>query len=124
MNLVSASFRNFRILKDVDIVFARDAVRNVTVIRAANESGKTTMLVGLQWGLFGDVCLPERGRSFRLHPLDTSMEPGTRVEISVSVDYEVPGKPGPKTYRVVRSAVESVSGKAFTREIQPSNFIC
>jgi DNA sulfur modification protein DndD len=103
-------------LKDVDIVVARDAVRNVTVIRAANESGKTTMLVGLQWGLFGDVCLPEKGRSFRLHPLDTSMEPGTRVEISVSVDYEVPGKPGPKTYRVVRSAVESVSGEAFTRE--------
>ena len=116
MKLISASFRNFRLLKNIDIEFARDPIRNVTVIRAANESGKTTMLMGLQWGLFGDECLPDKGRTYRLHPLDVGIAGGTRVEVTVAVDYEISGKGGTRSYRLIRSAVESVSGETWARE--------
>ena len=102
MKLIRASFENFRLLKDVDIEFSTDPRRNVTVFRAANESGKTTMLTALQWGIFGDVGLPQGGRGYRLHPIDAPTRQGTRIDISVSIDYEVTGKTGPRQYRLIR----------------------
>jgi len=68
MKLIRASFENFRLLKDVDIEFSTDPRRNVTVFSALRtESGKTTMLTALQWGILGClVC--RRGRGYRLHP--------------------------------------------------------
>jgi DNA sulfur modification protein DndD len=116
VKLIRASFRNFRLLKEIDVEFSVDGAKNITVLRAANESGKTTMLMGLQWGLFGDECLPDRGRTFRLHPLDSSTAAGTRVDISVSVDYEVAGRTGVRRYRLIRSAVETVNGQSWARE--------
>lgn len=115
MKLLRASFKNFRLLKEVDIQFSTDAARNITVIRAANESGKTTMLTALQWGLFGDIALPNRGDGYRLHPIDTSTAKGTRVEISVIIDYEISSRAIPKQYRIIRSAVEEVSGENWER---------
>jgi len=116
MKLLRASFQNFRLLKEIDIEFSADADRNITVIRAANESGKTTMLTALQWGLFGDIALPNRGQEYRLHPLDTPTARGTRVEISVTIDYEVNSKQGPKQYRIIRSAIEEVAGETWERQ--------
>lgn len=116
MKLLRASFKNFRLLKEVEIEFSVDADRNITVIRAANESGKTTMLTALQWGLFGDVALPSRGQEYRLHPLDTPTARGTRVEISATIDYEVSNKQGPKQYRIIRSAIEEVAGETWERQ--------
>ena len=72
MKLFRARIENFRLLKEVEFDFATSAERNLTIIRAANESGKTTLLTALQWGLFGDDAPPERGKNFRLSPLDAS----------------------------------------------------
>lgn len=115
MKLLRAHFENFRLLKDVTLVFSTDADRNVTVVRAPNESGKTTALTALQWGLFGDIALPGGGSGYRLHPLDSPTEGGTQVRICVEIEYEVQGKMGARHYRLVRSAIEDIDGDSWKR---------
>ena len=97
MRLLRAYFDGFRLLSNVDIRFSTDSKKNITVIRAANESGKTTMLTALQWGLLGDEILP-KGYSIRRMDVPQNQLASTRVEI----EYEVDERTGPKKYRVVR----------------------
>ena len=108
MKLLRAHIENFRLLRDVTFEFATGATRNVTVIRAANESGKTTLLTALQWGLFGDSALPDFGAGYRLSPLDIPGDSSVAVPISVEIDYEVPTRTGHvQQYRIIRSALET-----------------
>lgn len=108
MKILRAHIENFRLLRKITLKFATAATRNVTVIRAANESGKTTLLTALQWALFGDEALPESGIKYRLSPIDISAEPPIPITISVEVDYEVPTRTGDaQQYRLIRSASEA-----------------
>ena len=108
MKLLHAHIENFRLLRDLSIEFATGATRNVTVIRAANESGKTTLLTALQWGLFGDSALPDSGASYRLSPLDIPGDPATTVPIGIEIDYEVPTRAGNvQQYKIMRAAFET-----------------
>ena len=115
MKLLGAHIENFRLLKGVSFEFSTNSVRNITVIRAANESGKTTLLSALQWGLFGDEALPDRGREFRLSPIDSSSGEKVSVPVSVELDYEVLTRTGSKKYRLIRSATEAVHGGTWER---------
>ncbi len=110
MRLLRARIENFRLLKDIELEFATDSSSNLTVIRAANESGKTTLLTALQWGLFGDDALPQRGRSFRLSPLDLSSSAKASATITVEIDFELPPtRTGDeRKYRLIRSVTENV----------------
>ena len=51
------SFTNFRQLRDICIEFSSDFKKPLTIIRAENRTGKTTMLTALSWALFGDKAL-------------------------------------------------------------------
>lgn len=123
MKLLRASFENFRLLRDLELRFSSDPVRKLTVIRAANESGKTTILNGLQWALYGDTALPGKGEDFRLHPIDWDSSGGRRVPITATVEFEVTTyRRGPsglretrRQYRLVRSAFEEVDDKTSRR---------
>ena len=97
MKLLKARFNGFRLLSGIELEFSTNPKRNITVIRAANESGKTTMLTALQWGLIGDKVLP-RGYSVRRMDISPDQPSETRVEI----DYEIETRTGPERYRVVR----------------------
>ena len=116
MKLRRAHFKNFRLLRDVNFDFSMDADRRLTVIRAANESGKTTLLHGLQWALYGESALPGRGEDFRLHPIDWDSREGTRVSIVATVDFDVTThrrtasgtRKTVRQYRLIRSAFEEV----------------
>ena len=118
MKLLRAEFENFRLLRDLEIEFSSDSDRNLTVIRAANESGKTTILHGLQWALYGDAALPGKGEKFRLHPIDWDGSEGRRVPVSVAVEFELTThrrrsgefREGRRRYRLVRSTFEEVDG--------------
>ena len=120
MKLIRAEFQNFRLLRDLKLEFATDADRNLTVIRAANESGKTTILHALQWALYGDTALPGRGDDFRLHPIDWDVGNGERVPITAMVEYEVTThrrvagrqQETRRRYRLVRSAFEEIDSQA------------
>ena len=119
MKLLRAEFQNFRLLRNLELEFASDPNKNLTVIRAANDSGKTTILHALQWALYGDSALPGKGEGFRLYPIDWDLDEGKRVPITATVEFEmttyrrVSGKMREKRhrYRLVRSAFEEINGK-------------
>ena len=115
MKLLRAHIENFRLLKDVAFEFSTDKERNLTVIRAANESGKTTLLTALQWGLFGDEALPDRGRNFRLSPIDVSSGEKASVTITVEVEYEITTRAGTRKYRLIRFVTEMARGGEWER---------
>lgn len=83
MRLKTASFRNFRLLKSVDLKFSLDLDRPLTVIRAENESGKTSTLDALRWGLFGYEGLNEANK--RVSPLD--WDPGEPCPVEVEIQF-------------------------------------
>jgi len=103
MRLVKARFDGFRLLNGVEIAFSLDPTRNITVIRAANESGKTTMLTALQWCLFGEEALPA-GYS----PQSMDLTTGQLSETVGEVVYEVASKGVTRKYRLIRSLTEQV----------------
>jgi len=118
MKLIRAQFKNFRLLRDLELDFSTD--RTLTVIRAENESGKTTILNGLQWALYGNDALPGKGRDYRLHPIDWDVSAGRRVPISAHVDFEVTKvrqtrnhglSETQERYRIIRTAFETLEGE-------------
>ena len=115
MKLLHVHIENFRLLKDIAFEFSTLGDRNLTVIRAANESGKTTLLSALQWGLFGDEALPNHGTHFRLSPIDISSGETVSVTVSVEVDYEIPLRTGVKKYRLIRFVRETARGATWER---------
>ena len=123
MKLVKAHFENFRLLRDLDLVFGIDPTKKLTVVRAANETGKTTILTALQWALYGDLALPQGGSTFRLHPIDWDIKKSKLVPITVTVEFEVVlynpvskgTKESRKRYRIIRSAFEELSGVEWRR---------
>ena len=76
-------------LRDLELQFSSEPDKKLTVIRAANESGKTTILHALQWALYGDTALPGKGQGFRLHPIDWNASDSRRVPITAKVEFEM-----------------------------------
>ncbi|MAT94185.1 MAG: hypothetical protein CME59_16510 [Halioglobus sp.] len=120
MKLLRAEFQNFRLLRHLELDFSVDAEKNLTVIRAANESGKTTILHALQWALYGDSALPGKGDGFRLHPIDWDASEGKRVPIMATVEFELTAhrriagemRETRRRFRLVRSAFEDVDSQS------------
>jgi DNA sulfur modification protein DndD len=125
MRLLRAHFENFRLLRDLELDFSGDPARKLTVIRAANETGKTTILHALQWCLYGDAALPNKGVDFRLHPIDWDTSASGRVPITATVEFEVTKhnriqgglRESRKKYRIIRSAFEDLEGTSWTRAV-------
>ena len=120
MKLLRAEFQNFRLLRDLELEFSSDPDRKLTVVRAANESGKTTILHGLRWALYGDAALPGKGEGFRLHPIDWDAGDSKRVPITATVEFELTThrrvrgelRETRRRFRLVRSALEDVDSQA------------
>ena len=114
MKLISAKFQNFRLLRDLTLDFSTSADKKLTVIRASNESGKTTILNALQWALYGGDALPGKGRGHRLFPIDMDVPDGQAISISVQVDFETPAselnRVKTSRYRLIRSIEETTEG--------------
>jgi DNA sulfur modification protein DndD len=123
MRLLRAEFHNFRLLRELELKFSSDPERRLTVVRAANATGKTTILTALQWALYGDSALPNKGSEYRLHPIDWDASVNRTVPISVTVDFEVVryNKVGANLrearhrYRIIRSASEEITGDTSRR---------
>ncbi|MFQ5750604.1 MAG: AAA family ATPase, partial [bacterium] len=124
MKFTKAIFKNFRLLRDLELDFSSDTDKRLTVFRAENESGKTTTLVALQWALFGDVALPAKGKEYRLHPIDWDYKSSNRVPIEVMIEFEhtdqVLNPDGnfhefTKRYRLFRTTTEELNGNKFVK---------
>lgn len=87
MKLLKANITNFRLLKDLSLNFSTSPSKPLTVIRAANETGKTTCLNALTWCLYGSKSLPNNG-NYVLYPSDESTSINKKIEISVEIEFE------------------------------------
>ena len=123
MKLIRAEFENFRLLRHLELDFSTEDKKKLSVIRAENETGKTTILNGLQWALYGDDALPGKGQDYRLHPIDWDASDGKRVPISAQVEFEITALRRSskglietrRQYRIIRSANESLKGTEWER---------
>jgi len=114
--LKEAHFTNFRLLRDLRISFSDDSEKKLTVIRAENESGKTTMIRALAWAVFGDEALPAKRNEIRLAPYDTiSSSKETNVEIKVELDFTY----DQTEYKLVRTTRELLSGRGADQTFTP-----
>jgi DNA sulfur modification protein DndD len=83
MQFKSAHITNFKLLEDLEVDFSNDGLRPLTVVRAENASGKTSLLIALQWGLYGDAGLDAKGL-----PLSPTHWPaGVPCEIRVEISF-------------------------------------
>ena len=106
MKLLRAHVQNFKLLEDVEFEFSTDPNRPLTVIRAENGSGKTSLLYALGWGFFGDRGLPEEAQGLRL--VSSSNPPGVAVTVQVTIEFEDFSESyGVTKYRLLRTAVET-----------------
>lgn len=112
MKLKRVRYKNFKLLRDVEINFSTDSEKKLTVIRADNGTGKTTALNGLIWGLYGSRVITEK-----LYPINLFEEGLTSFDISVEIDFSTDNvvtkaerrAVSEKSYRLVRSCTEKVS---------------
>ena len=83
MKIVAANIRNFKLLREIDLVFSVDPKKPLTVIRAENGFGKTSTLHAIRWGLYGRDVLEDF--HVRLSPSDWPED--TECKISVEIDF-------------------------------------
>lgn len=109
-----AKFTNFRALRNVEVSFSDASDQPLTVIRAENRSGKTTMLNALGWVLFGDTVLPDTRQRYRLHPIDWSVpDSGDHVAISGELTLTTDQEDSLTTYRILRSTADVITGHSW-----------
>lgn len=113
IRLREAKFTNFRGLRDVQIDFAPAGEPALTVIRAENATGKTSMLYGLTWALFGEAGLPVSARrrdTYRISPVNwNAAESGCEIPVEVTVRITVGDDDVAEDYEIVRRATETVN---------------
>lgn len=108
MKLIRAHFTNFRLLKDLELNFSTSSEKPLTVIRAANESGKTTCQYALMWGLWGESALPSKKyEHFNIFPADLAhiKEKVVKVEIDFQTSPTIDkfgNQSSVKSYRLIR----------------------
>lgn len=85
MKLIKANFKNFRLLKDLTLDFSSSKEKKLTVIRAANETGKTTCLYALMWGLFGSSKTIDK--EYVISPKDLITDKTNSIDIEVDIEF-------------------------------------
>lgn len=125
IQLRRAHFTNFRLLRDIAIEFSTSFDHPLTVIRAENDTGKTTLLNALGWALFGDDALPGNRSSFRLHPIDWDSEiDGSSVPVKVLIEFAAVDEETETevVYELERSTVERLVGEV-DFDVSPSKLL-
>ncbi|MFA6708696.1 MAG: AAA family ATPase [Fusobacterium sp.] len=94
----SIKLHNFRQFKDLELNFSTDKEKNVTIVRANNGTGKTTLSQAFTWCLYGDV-------SFALKDLlnkdvSNNLKEDNNLEI-LKVEIEL--YHGKALYRIIRT---------------------
>lgn len=102
MKLRKLTVRNFKLLKDVSISFSTDPLRPLTIIRAENGSGKTSLLYALLWGFYGSKGLPDSSQDLGLS--SSQWPPDVPCDISVRIEF-------------VSMDTDTFAGEIQTREI-------
>ena len=105
---------NFVCFDRLVIVPSADAAKPLTVIRAENGCGKTTLLRAIRWGMYGDMSLPANSNQYSLHPADWHPD-DAGVITTVRIEFETdgscrdhPGDAGSSTLYELTRAVTTI----------------
>ena len=103
MRLEKAHITNFKLLEDVFLEFSNDPARPLTVIRAENGSGKTSILYALRWAMYGENGIPPQMRL-----TSTAQPTGKPVQIQVRLEFTTsdPFSRAEARYRLIRTCEE------------------
>ena len=82
--------RNFVCFDHIEIRPSTSREKSLTVIRAENGSGKTTMLRAIRWGMYGENGLPGNASHFSLHLAEWQPDEDG-LETSVTILFETDG---------------------------------
>jgi DNA sulfur modification protein DndD len=90
MLLQKIIFKNFRQFEEAEIKFNNREDKHVSVIFGANGSGKTTILSGIVWALYGGKKIPygEMTDQFLNKNIFNSLEEGQEKEVRVILTFE------------------------------------
>ena len=104
MRLESAHIKRFKLLENVDLTFSTDSQQPLTVIRAENGSGKTSILYALRWAMYG-----ERGIPTGMRLTAAAKPPGIPVTVQVRAEFTTtdPYSGDAVRYRLIRSCEET-----------------
>ena len=104
MRLESAHIKNFKLLENVDLTFSTDSQQPLTVIRAENGSGKTSILYALRWAMYG-----ARGIPTGMRLTAAAKPPGRPVTVQVRAEFTTtdPYSGDEVRYRLIRSCEET-----------------
>ena len=104
MKLESAHITNFKLLEDVSFQFSSHLAQPLTVIRAENGSGKTSMLYALRWAMYGENGIPPQMRlTSTAHPAGRPVHVQVRIEFTTSD----PFSRADARYRLIRTCEET-----------------
>ncbi|MEU3373532.1 AAA family ATPase [Streptomyces sp. NPDC006660] len=107
MRLQRIHVHNFKLLQDVRIDLSTDPQRPLTVIRAENGSGKTSLHYAILWGLYGIKGLLDVTRAERIRLTSTASPLDKPVAVEVSLEFEVEDDGEAARYRLQRSVFET-----------------
>ena len=122
MRLESAHIKNFKLLESVDLTFSTDSQRPLTVIRAENGSGKTSILYALRWAMYG-----ERGIPTGMRLTAAAKRPGRPVTVQVRAEFTTtdPYSGDEVRYRLIRSCEETPGeDDSFQRNPEQLRLLC
>lgn len=105
MRLHRVEIRNFKLLEDIRLEFSTDPEKPLTLIRAENGSGKTSLLAAMLWAFYGRRGLPSHASDLRL--ASTATPTGQPVDVSVMVEFNHDAGGGEGRYRLIRSVEET-----------------
>lgn len=105
MKLKRVEFRNFKLLDGVIVEFSTDPKRPLTVVRAENGSGKTSILWGLAWAFYGEAGLPFKNA--RLSSTSRPSSSTTTVQVIVDFEHDPDGFGEIRDYVLTRSVDET-----------------
>lgn len=106
MRLEHAHIENFKLLENIKLDFSTDPEKPLTVVRAENGSGKTSLLYALLWAFYGSSGLPPEYAKFRFGP--AHQPSGKPIDIRVMIEFAHTDEVGEQSrYRLVRTVTET-----------------
>ncbi len=114
ITLNSLKIKNFRNIKEAAIDFSVSQEKPLTIIRAENGVGKTTLLLALRWVLFGELANPastvKRKKQLTKAPASWDIEKfGNDIAVEVELWLTAHTDDGDVEYQVVRQQTVRVS---------------
>jgi len=106
VKFLTLKLNNFQSASSLSLDFSTDPEKKLTVVRAENGFGKTTLHCAFRWAVFGKAGLNADNRGIeKIGHFDTATEEGVTKKVQVDLTFQTsPIRGNPQKYRIVRHA--------------------